>query len=119
MKIICERLCRNNMSSDEYHILEFLKEVKDFVSPKEVGRRVGGKKRYFKNPSWAKPLLMQLVNAGHADVNEIGHFRYKAEGAQSTQSGAAKAKKRMNVSPHIARIFEDNGKTFLLDEPVE
>ncbi len=103
------------MSPDEYEILQFLKEAKDFVSPKEVSRRVGGKKKYFKNPTWAKPLLIRLTNAGHAEINEIGHFRCKPENELRSQSGS-KPKKRMSVSPHIARIFEDSGKIFLLDE---
>jgi hypothetical protein len=93
------------VSTDEHQILEFLKITKDFVSPKEVSRRVGGKRRCEKEPTWAKPCLIRLANAGHLVMNEIGHFRFIPPAEEEK-----KQEEKLHLAPHIARILARGGK---------
>ncbi|HTD85696.1 MAG TPA: hypothetical protein VK850_03895 [Candidatus Binatia bacterium] len=96
------------MSSDEHQILELLKTSKDFFSVREVSKRVGGKRRCQKEPTWAKPCLIHLANSGHIQMNEMGHFRYLPE-----EEKKKKAKPKLHVSPQIAEILARSGKPHL------
>lgn len=97
------------MSTDEHQILEYLKNSKEFFSVREVSRRIGGKKRCQKEPTWAKPCLVRLANGGHLMMNEIGHFRYQAQ-----EKDKKKAREKLHVAPHLAKILADGGKVHLL-----
>ena len=97
------------MSTDEHEILEFLKTTKDFLSVREVSRRVGGKRRCEKEPTWAKPFLVRLANTGHIQMDEMGHFRYPPP----EEDKEKKKKKKLHVAPHIAAILAKSGKTNL------
>src|SRR5437870_2276845 len=96
------------MSTDELQILEFLKTAKDFVSPKEVSKRLD-RKRCFKQPGWAKQPLVHLAKAGHAESNEIGHYRYLSPEQKEQKE---RKRDRLHLAPHIAKALRDSGKSF-------
>ena len=98
------------MSTDEHQILEYLKNrPQEFFSVREVSRRVGGKRRCQKEPTWAKPCLLHLTNGGHITMNEIGHFRYKPPEDEK------KKKEKLHLAPHIAKILASGGKATVYD----
>jgi hypothetical protein len=90
------------MDSEEQEIFYFLKTWgEQFVSAKEIARRAGGKSKFYKNPEWAKPLLMRLQERGVLESDTSGRYRIKLV--------AAKNKAKRWVSPDIAKILEENG----------
>ena len=90
------------MDSEEREIFYFLKTWGDeFVSVKEVARRAGGKQKYFKNPEWAKPLLVRMAERGVLESDTLGRFRIKPV--------PKKNKVKRWISPDIAKILSENG----------
>jgi DNA-binding IclR family transcriptional regulator len=90
------------MDTEEREIFHFLKTWgAEFVSLKEIARRAGGKKKYFEDPDWAKPLLMRLQERGVLETDSLGRYRIKPV--------AAKNKASRWVSPDIAKILEEKG----------
>jgi hypothetical protein len=67
------------MGSDEHDILDFLKRFETFVSPMEIAKKVGGKRRFMENRDWARPVLYRLGVEGLIESNEYGHFRLKPD----------------------------------------
>src|SRR5450631_205917 len=90
------------MDSEEQEIFYFLKTWgEQFVSAKEIARRAGGKQKFYKNPEWAKPLLMRMAERGVLESDTSGRYRIKPV-----------PKKKQNkrwVSPEIAKILEQSG----------
>jgi hypothetical protein len=95
------------VGTDEHQILEFLKTTTEFITAKEVSRRVGGRRRCEKDPMWAKPCLIRLTNAGHLTMNERGHFCYKPP---EEKERSKKAKDKLHLAPQIAAILAAGGK---------
>ena len=68
------------LSSEEIEILTYLKSWNgQYVPVLELCRRAGGRRKYEDDPHWAKSLVSRLVDANLVDINERGHYRYKAE----------------------------------------
>jgi hypothetical protein len=90
------------MDGDEREIYHFLKSWgSDFVGAKEIARRAGGKKKFYDDPEWAKPLLMRMQERGILENDALGRYRIKPV-----------AKKRQSnrwVSPEIAKILKESG----------
>jgi hypothetical protein len=78
------------MGSDEHDILEFLKKFDTFVSPTEVAKRVGGKRRFREDRDWARPILHRMLMEELLEANEYGHVRMKS------QSRAKKKDEKVN-----------------------
>ncbi len=90
------------MDSEEREIFDFLKTRGDeFVSVKEVARRASGKKKFYDNPEWAKPLLIRMQERGVLESNTLGQFRIKPV--------SRKNKDKRWVAPDIAKILQENG----------
>ncbi len=90
------------MDSEEQEIFYFLKTWgEEFVSAKEIARRASGKQKFYKNPEWAKPLLMRMAERGVLESDTSGRYRIKPV--------AKKNKKMRWVSPDIAKILAENG----------
>ena len=68
----------------------------------EICRRAASRKRYLKDPEWAKPILLEMVRKGLVESNPSGHYRLKP-------SGDLPGSKKW-VSPHIAGILKSSGK---------
>jgi len=94
------------MDADEREIYYYLKSWKDtFISGREICRRAGGKKRYYNDKEWAKPVLTRMVEKGILETDSGGHYRLKPLDRKVSKS------KRW-VSPQIARILKESGKEF-------
>src|SRR5471030_1049094 len=90
------------MDSEEQEIFYFLKTWgEEFVSAKEIARRASGKQKFYKNPEWAKPLLMRMQERGVLESDTQGRYRIKP---------LPKNKKNKRwVSPDIAKILSESG----------
>jgi len=94
------------MDSDEREIYYYLKAWKGhFLSAHEICRRAGGKKRYQKQPEWAKPVLARMAEKGIVETDPAGHYRLKPIEPKEGKS------KRW-ISPQVAKILASSGKDF-------
>jgi len=93
------------MRSDDIEIVEYLKPLKDFVSPKVIARHVGGRERFEENPGWAKPILIALAHKGVLEANQFGHFRYKPPQER-------RLSRKVSMAPNILEILKASGKNF-------
>ena len=67
------------MDSEEREIFHFLQTWGDqFVSGKEIARRASGKKKFYDNPEWAKPLLTRMQERGLLESNALGSISHQA-----------------------------------------
>jgi hypothetical protein len=66
------------MNVDEKEIVEFLRTFKDvYVSVVEVSRRLGARKRFNLDRTWARPILLRMELDGVIESNEFGEFRLR------------------------------------------
>ncbi len=94
------------MDADEREIYYYLKSQKRaFVPARDIGRRVGGRRRVRYNPDWAAPVLLRMVERGILERNESDYYRIKPMPKQDTEG------KRW-VSPEVAKLLKDSGKAF-------
>jgi|HubBroStandDraft_4_1064222.scaffolds.fasta_scaffold375329_2 hypothetical protein len=90
------------MDSDEREIYHFLKTWgSEFVGAKEIARRAGGKQKFYKDPEWAKPMLMRMAERGILESDTLGRYRLKPV--------ARKNKNKRWVAPDIAKILQESG----------
>ena len=90
------------MDSEEREIFYFLKTWgEEFVSAREIARRASGKKKFYENPDWVKPLLARMAERGVLESNSQGQYRIKPV--------AKKSKDKRWVAPDIAKILQENG----------
>lgn len=90
------------MDSDERDIYLYLKTWgKEYVGAKEICRRAATKKRFAKNPDWAKPILHIMVENGILERDEGGRYRIKPD--------TRKRGRGRWMSPDIAGILKNNG----------
>jgi hypothetical protein len=90
------------MDADEREIIEFLKTFGEgWVSAKEVCRRAGGKKRFYEDNNWARPILQRLMERRLLEVDLMGRFRVRPE--------SKKDRKPRWVSPDIEKILRESG----------
>jgi hypothetical protein len=90
------------MDSEEREIFYYLKTRGDeFVSGAEIARRASGKKKFYDNPDWAKPVLVRLQERGVLEHNSLGQYRIKPV--------PRKGKDKRWVAPDIAKILQENG----------
>lgn len=73
----------------------------NFTNAMEVCRRVGSKKRFHEDPSWAKPILLRMAERGILESDVQGRFRIKPV--------AHKKKGGQWVAPDIAKILKESG----------
>lgn len=95
------------MDCDQSSICDFLKGFPgQFVPPRLIARRVGGKERYLEDPRWAIPVLKGLLRKGILEVNAHGHYRLQKE--EPTHS-----RNRLWLCPQIARLLQASRMTTL------
>jgi hypothetical protein len=91
------------MDADEREIYQFLKSWgNQFLAPREICRRAGGRKRFHDEPEWAKPVLLRMVERGILESNATGHYRIKPIRKKKEQD-------KRGVSPDIAKILKEGG----------
>ena len=94
------------MDAQEWDIYYFVKaQAGRFLSPHEIGRRVGSKRRFHHDPDWARPFLLRMVERGILESNDEDCFRLKPMPRQDTRG-------KSWVSPEIADLLQKNGKGF-------
>jgi len=92
------------MDSAEKEICNYLKAYRgQFVSPKEIARRAGGKWRFRENPNWASQVLLRLLEKNILECDPSGYYRLRP---------IEKKKPKRWVSPQIKAILEQSGKDF-------
>jgi len=90
------------MDGDEREIFYFLKSRgEEFVNAKEIARRAGGKKRFYEDPEWAKPILVRMAERRILEGDALGRYRVRPI--------AKKGKEKRWVSPEIAKILQESG----------
>jgi len=90
------------MDGDEREIFYFLKDRGDeFVNAREIARRAGGKKKYYEDPEWAKPILIRMTERAILEGDALGRYRVKPV--------AKKGRNKRWVSPDIAKILQESG----------
>jgi hypothetical protein len=91
------------MDADEREIYQFLKSWGgEYIAPREICRRAGGRKRSHDEPDWAKPVLLRMEERGIVESNSTGHFRIKPIKKKKEQD-------KRRVSPDIAKILKESG----------
>jgi len=95
------------MDADEREIYHYLKGWKhDYLSSREICRRAGGRKRFQREPEWAKPVLNRMVERGIVEMDPAGHYRLKPR--EDKKAG----EKKHWVSPQIQGILRNSGQDF-------
>ena len=90
------------MDGDERDIFQFLKtHGAEFVGAMEICRRAGNKRRFYKEPDWAKVVLMRMAERGVLENDMQGHYRVKPV--------SRKDKNKRWVAPDIAKILQESG----------
>ena len=94
------------MDATERDIYYYLKHRRrESISAREIGRRIGSKRKFRYNPEWASPILLRMAERGILEADAEGRYRLKPL-PQKTTDG-----KRW-VSPAIAQILRASGKEF-------
>ncbi|MGO8764791.1 MAG: hypothetical protein ACLQSR_06610 [Limisphaerales bacterium] len=89
------------MDTEEREIFQFLKSWgTDYTNAMEVCRRAGSKKKFYEDPSWAKPILMRMEERGILESDLSGRYRIKP---------VKKKRGTKWVAPDIAKILKESG----------
>jgi len=90
------------MDADEREVFQYLKTFgEDWVNAREICRRAGGKRRYYEDNDWAKPVLQRMKDRQIVESDVQGRFRIKPL--------PRKGRKGRWVSPDIQKILEEGG----------
>src|SRR3954468_7968485 len=66
------------MGSDEIQIFELLKTLGDRpISPRELARRLGGKRRLLEDPNWVRPVLQRMLMQEIIQIDGYGQYQLK------------------------------------------
>ena len=94
------------MDADELAIYYYLKSRRPKSVPvRDIGRHVGGKRKFRYNTDWATPVLQRMIDRGILETDAEGFYRIKHMPQKDTQG------KRW-ASPQIAEILKASGKVF-------
>jgi hypothetical protein len=106
------------MGSDELAIIDYLKQFpRTFVTVTDICKRAANKRRYARDPEWARPVLRRLEADGHLDSNQYGHYKLKDEliikYTQASKKMERDERCRNVLTSHILNMPpEDDEKTF-------
>jgi hypothetical protein len=93
------------MDAEERDVCNYLKSFPgQFVSPREICRRAGGKWKYRENPEWATASLNSLLEKGIVETDSTGHYRYKRKEKDKRPTKW--------ISPQVKAILKKSGKDF-------
>jgi hypothetical protein len=94
------------MDADEREVYYYVKSRRpNVVSERDIGRHVGGKRKFHYNPEWAKPVLLRMLERGILETKSEGTYGLKPLPKKETVG------KRW-ASPAIAQILKSSGKAF-------
>lgn len=90
------------MDAEEREVYDYLKIYgEEWVNAKEVCRRAGGKRRYYQDRDWAKPVLLRMKERQIVESDIQGRWRIRPS-AKNDRKGPW-------VAPDIKRILEEGG----------
>jgi hypothetical protein len=73
------------MNADETAVYEFLKGYPGmFVSVTEISRRLGARRKFDQDRTWARPILRRMELDGSVEANEVGEYRVKPKPNETT-----------------------------------
>jgi len=73
------------MNADETAVYEFLRGYPGvFVSVTEISRRMGARRKFDQDRTWARPILRRMELDGLLESNEIGEYRVKLRPNETT-----------------------------------
>jgi hypothetical protein len=99
------------MDPDELEIEIYLQRREhDGRSALDICRLAGSKKRFARDPDWAKPALARMVHHGIVEIDACGHYRLKPTLESRPQAGQSKTQRW--ISPQIREILLRSGKDF-------
>ena len=94
------------MDADERAVYYYVKSRRpQCVSDRDIGRHVGGKRRFHYNPEWVKPVLERMIERGILETVTEGSYRLKPMPRKETEG------KRW-ASPQFTEILKASGKQF-------
>jgi hypothetical protein len=94
------------MDADERAVYYYVKSRRSQpISDRDIGRHVGGKRRFGYNPNWAKPVLLRMIERGILETDKEGSYRLKPMPRKEANG------KRW-ASAHMAEILRASGKAF-------
>jgi len=94
------------MDADEREIYYFLKPYwREFLSPREICRRAGGKKRFREDASWALAPLLRMAKRGILETDPAGSYRIMPR-------PDPRDRLQRWVSPEIKQVLRDSEKKF-------
>jgi hypothetical protein len=94
------------MDAEEKDIFYYLRtEGQTFVSLSTICRHAGGKQRYRRDPEWARPALMRMLERSIVESDPSGAYRLKPKPEECFNA-------QRWVSPQIAAILKKSGKSF-------
>jgi len=89
------------MDADEREVYNYLESYHgQYVSVKEICRRASTKKRFAKEPDWAREVLNRMKDQGLVESNMGGRYRLKDEHGE----------KEEHMSEDTAKIIEEGGQ---------
>jgi len=66
------------MNADQAAVYKLLQERPEtFVPAVEISRRLGAKRKFLKDRTWAQPILRRMEIDGLLETNECGEYRIK------------------------------------------
>jgi len=88
----------SDLNTDKTLIIEYLKQFpKIFVSTAEICKRANGRKRFDRDPEWARATLRRMVEEGWLITNQFGQYRLIDEALDD---------KKCNKADRIRRLSE-------------
>ena len=73
------------MNADETEVYDFLKGYPGvFVSVTEVSRRMGARRKFDQDRTWARPILRRMELDGTLESNDLGEYRIKKKANETT-----------------------------------
>jgi hypothetical protein len=93
------------MDADEKEICDFLKSWPgQFVSPREICKRAGGKWKFREDEKWAIPILLRMVGKSLLEADASGHVRLQVKQRKDI--------KKQWASPQMKKILDESGAEF-------
>ena len=91
-----------DMDAEEREVYDYLKTYgEDWVNAKEICRRAGGKRRFYEDNDWAKPVLLRMKERQIVESDIQGRWRVRPS--------PKKGREGRWVSPDIQKILQEGG----------
>src|SRR5207247_8529787 len=80
-----DKIRSTDMNADETEVYDFLKGYPGvFVSVTEISRRMGARRKFDQDRTWARPILRRMELDGTLESNDLGEYRIKKKANETT-----------------------------------